>query len=155
MKVDFHPLNDVSFNFCIATWLQNYRNYYFRDLPKMRLDDYNIAKRKYFDEHHPEFTKLLKENVTVIASFPDSPEYYVGWACGDGDRRLYYVYVKPAYRRAGRAWELMKLVTDDQQRPWIIKYPTLNKGFQEAVERNGYSFETPKKGYQPKRIIID
>lgn len=94
-----------------ATWLRSYRH--------GSLFPRHIPDPTFFEAHHNVAEELLKRSTTLVAHPPGDPEVILGWACFEtlepvGDKpsglAVHYVYVKPAFRRAGVARRLLAQV---------------------------------------------
>lgn len=92
-----------------ATWLRAYRHG--AQFPR------HIPADVYFDEHHDVIEQAIEQSVVRVATPPDDPEVILGWAAFETLQPepddptspvvVHFVYVKPAFRRAGVARALL------------------------------------------------
>lgn len=86
-----------------ATWLRSYRHG--SQFPR------HIEERSYFAAHHSIIETLLDRSIVSIAHPINDPDVILGWSVVEVVAPLsvvvHFVYVKPAFRRAGIARQLL------------------------------------------------
>ena len=96
-----------------ATWLRSYRH--------GSLFPRHIPDPTFFEAHHNVAEELLRRSSVRVAHPPGDPEVILGWSCvetlapkggGSSPIVVHYVYVKPAFRRAGVARRLLAQVVN-------------------------------------------
>jgi len=94
-----------------ATWLRSYKHG--AAFPR------HIPDETFFEAHHNVVEALLDRSTVLVAHPPDDPEVILGWSVvetllPEADEPspivVHYVYVKPAFRRAGVARRLLAQV---------------------------------------------
>lgn len=129
LNIDIRQLkgeDDPAYRFVIGSWLRNYETY--------RCEVLGERRREYYDNWTPRIRKHLQDGTVLVATLRDDPDTFVGWVCVE-DNRLYYVYVKLAYRDAKVA---TRLIAEAMAEPGVLWYATKHQSWLAMMQRRGW-----------------
>lgn len=115
--------------FVLACWTQGYEA---RGRRVHGLES-SHGKRKYYQTHHPEMTRLLRSSTLALAAVEEDPDVFLGWALGNPEIGvLHYVFVKRAARGHGIADALVRAAAGTTPRIYTFE-PSTRSGERNAA----------------------
>jgi hypothetical protein len=135
--------NDFAAGFIYKSWLRSHEI--------QKVDVEGMKYRDYYDEFSPKIAERIRRHPPLLATFKDDPDVFVAWACGERGK-LYFVYVKYAFRQAGIATELIRRVAGEK--PGRIYAHTTSREFYESFQKKGWQFR-PEAGSNSTRVSAD
>jgi hypothetical protein len=99
-------------------------------------------------------TALVESYPPALASIPGESDCYIGWLCAE-PTRIYYCYVKYAYKRQGIARRLIQ--EHCKKSGGVYTYPTRSDGFKAWLINNNWKEEKANEqrhGTQDKASMV-
>lgn len=129
-------------NFVLSCWLKGYES---RGRKAHGLESKH-GKTRYYQAHHPEFTRLLRSSTLALAAVEEDPDVFLGWALGNPEIGvLHYVFVKRAARGHGIADALVRAAAGPSPRiytfePGELRSGEVHQGLAAVAARRGMRF---------------
>jgi GNAT superfamily N-acetyltransferase len=94
--------NSEALNWVLNSWLQSNRD---NGMSFGHGAQFDV----YWTMHERLAKRLARGGEVLLATMPDAPDVFVGWACFDAGA-LHYLYVKKNFRRGGVATKLLEAI---------------------------------------------